>query len=362
MYADTNFAKLCPGVDLDVWCLNPPSNGTCCGICPASGISGLGGHISLAFSSLSSIAAIALSPSSAPSALVTNLIQADAYAVSLLGYLLTQSSDGSSQLDFFHAAYALLLALSSLIPLTAIAASPPWAVTGQKSPQERSADAQAMVLGVMQDLEVARSDDDDDESDRRSLLRHRRRSNHARLEKVLENDPDLLVRLLSKGPRPPCGIPGSHWMLYIGFSFSVVLWGSALFLGVLGGATGSTRVALTQPNCTSGLGSVASLILYTDIGFSLLAIVVFIATILNHLVKDVANALDRDSIMEYNGSPRLVFGVSFVVWVVWMLASFSLYFSAGNANLLAAAEFSWSFGTMISVPVYSVISALWANR
>ncbi|GAA5923225.1 hypothetical protein JCM1841_005937 [Sporobolomyces salmonicolor] len=59
--------------------------------------------------------------------------------------------------------------------------------------------------------------------------------------------------------------------------------------------------------------------------------------------------LDRDSIMEYNGSPKLIFGVSFVVWVVWMLASFTLYFSAGNANLLAAAEFSWSFGAMFSV-------------
>ncbi|GAA5956236.1 hypothetical protein JCM21900_006578 [Sporobolomyces salmonicolor] len=63
--------------------------------------------------------------------------------------------------------------------------------------------------------------------------------------------------------------------------------------------------------------------------------------------------LDRDPITEYNGSPELVFGVSFVGWVVWMLASFTLYFSAGSANLLAVAEFSWSFGTMISVPVHS---------
>ncbi|GAA5956238.1 hypothetical protein JCM21900_006579 [Sporobolomyces salmonicolor] len=54
VYAATNFVKLCPGVDIDEWCLRPPSNGTCCGICPASGISGLGEHISLAFSSLSS--------------------------------------------------------------------------------------------------------------------------------------------------------------------------------------------------------------------------------------------------------------------------------------------------------------------
>lgn len=41
----------------------------------SGGISGLGGHISLAFSSLSSIAAIALSPESAPSALFVNLLQ-----------------------------------------------------------------------------------------------------------------------------------------------------------------------------------------------------------------------------------------------------------------------------------------------
>lgn len=42
--------------------------------------------------------------------------QANAYAVALLGRLLTDHSG----LDFFHAGYALLLALSCLIPLTAI--------------------------------------------------------------------------------------------------------------------------------------------------------------------------------------------------------------------------------------------------
>lgn len=102
-------------------------------ICPNSGISGLAGHVSLAFTSLASsvsslffasgsrlmtpvVAAIAIAPSSAPVSLLNTLIQADAYAVTLLGYTLT----GDGSLDFFHAGYALLLAFSSLIPLTAV--------------------------------------------------------------------------------------------------------------------------------------------------------------------------------------------------------------------------------------------------
>lgn len=36
-----------------------------------------------------------------------------------------------------------------------------------------------------------------------------------------------------------------------------------------------------------------------------------------------------------------------------MLASFTIYFKAGNANLLAAGEFSWSFGTSESAPPVS---------
>jgi hypothetical protein len=50
--------------------------------CPNTGISGLAGHISLAFTTLASIAAIAIAPSSAPVTLLNTLIQADAYAVS----------------------------------------------------------------------------------------------------------------------------------------------------------------------------------------------------------------------------------------------------------------------------------------
>lgn len=65
------------------------------------------------------VAAIAIAPSSAPVSLLNTLIQADAYAVTLLGYTLT----GDGSLDFFHAGYALLLAFSSLIPLTAVSSS-----------------------------------------------------------------------------------------------------------------------------------------------------------------------------------------------------------------------------------------------
>lgn len=138
MFAETNFAALCPDVKISEWCLAPPGDdkSVCCGqvtflcsplrdpltirlhysICPNTGISGLAGHISLAFTTLASIAAIAIAPSSAPVSLLNTLIQADAYAIVLVGYTLT----GSGELDFFHAGYALLLAFSSLIPLTAI--------------------------------------------------------------------------------------------------------------------------------------------------------------------------------------------------------------------------------------------------
>lgn len=49
--------------------------------------------------------------------------------------------------------------------------------------------------------------------------------------------------------------------------------------------------------------------------------------------------------LEYGGSPRLVFTVSFLVWLLWMIGSFSLYFQAANKNLLSSLEFSWTFGT-----------------
>ncbi|GAA5849417.1 hypothetical protein JCM8547_000440 [Rhodosporidiobolus lusitaniae] len=403
MFADDNFSVLCPDVNMAEWCLSPPSNGTCCGICPSS-LSGLGGHISLAFSSLSSIAAIALSPSSAPSSLVTNLIQADAYAVSLLGYLLSDSSG----LDYFHAAYALLLALSSLIPLTALtfnrslalflrpvplfpfllllhaplylvpsvgntAASPPWAVTGQKSPAEREADLQNTIAEVFKQMDSGSdsSSSDSEGGEKRSLRRrrHRKASRHERklrkLERVLRENPQFLEEDGGGGggSHPFCGIPSSHWMLYIGFSLSVLLWGASLYLGILGALSGTSKVALAQPNCLDGLGNSAVYMLYANIGFMILAIVVFIATILNHLMHDVANALQREVTTEYSGSTRLVFGVSFIVWLVWMVTSFGIYYMAGNANLLAASEFSWSFGStfsalMLIVPIYSVIKGL----
>ncbi|GAA5848522.1 hypothetical protein JCM9279_006590 [Rhodotorula babjevae] len=363
MKADVLFAELCPGMTVAEYCLAPPTEGVCCGICPNAGISGLGGHISLAFSSLSSIAAIAIAPASAPSSLLSNLIQANAYAVSLLGFLLSDSTG----LDFFHAAYALLLAFSSLIPLAAltslpVADRPPWAVTGQKSPQERKDEAQQLVLDVLGEMERGHSSSSDD----KRSLRHRSRLSRKRLARVIDDNPSLVLDL--GGGRPPCcGVPGSHWVLYVGFAASVLIWGTALFLGVLGGATGTTRATLAQPNCTEGLGSAAALILYADIGFMMLGVAIFIATIINHLMRDVADALQRDVVTTYSGSPRLVFGVSFLVWLVWMVVSFSVYFLAASRNVLAAGEFSWSFGQvfsalMITLPVYSIIKAAWSQR
>jgi hypothetical protein len=144
--------------------------------------------------------------------------------------------------DFFHAAYALLLAFSSLIPLTAIAASPPWAVTGQKSPQERSQEAESVVLVALRGLDNS----DSDEGESGYSLRQRKK----KLRRAMRDDPDLLYDALEDVEgRGFCGIAGSHWMLYLGMTGSVLLWGYALTIGILGGANNSTKVSLAQANC-----------------------------------------------------------------------------------------------------------------
>ncbi|GAA5836197.1 hypothetical protein JCM3766R1_001993 [Sporobolomyces carnicolor] len=340
MFADSNFAVLCPDLTVKQYCADTSLSEVCCGICPNTGISGLGGHISLAFSSLSSITAIALSPASAPTALTTNLIQANAYALVLLGYLLNNSQElgDAPPTDLFHAAYALLLAFSSLIPLTAIAASPPWAVTGQKSPAERRQEAESIMSVALRELEAGHGD----EREHEKLLKRRKR----RLRKAMQADPYMLVDALEESDnRGFCGIRGSHWMLYVGTLGSVLLWAFALTQGVLGGAQNSTKVSLAQANCTEGLGSAASSIIVTNVCFMILAVFVAIGIVSNHLVRDLSRSLNMQAQMEYSGSPRLVFGVSFLVWSVWMFVSFSLYFAAGNHNLLSSLEFSWTFGT-----------------
>ncbi|GAA6007886.1 hypothetical protein JCM10207_004913 [Rhodosporidiobolus poonsookiae] len=365
MYADSAFSELCPGIDYKEWCLSPPSNGTCCfrgvggkpcsgfpsagGICPNIGVSGLTSHISLAFSALSSIAAIALSPSSSPSVLTTSLIQTDAYAISLLWYLLSDSSG----LDYFHAAYMLLLALASVIPLSAVATSPPWAITGQKSPAEREADAKGTMLDMLKGLEEG--------GEESRPLRGRKLK---RLKKAIKNNPEVVYDALGLGQM---GIPASHWMLYISCLASFILWAGAFLLGVYGGAARTTKVSLAQPNCTEGLGNVATYILWADGVFLVIAVLVFIGIVISHLMDDIAKKTGRVVLTEYNGSPRLVFGVSFIIYLLWMVTSFWLWFSAGATNLLAAGEFSFSVSTMFSVlmlvvPIYSVFKALWANR
>lgn len=144
--------------------------------------------------------------------------------------------------DLFHAAYALLLAFSSLIPLTAIAASPPWAVTGQKSPTERRQEAESIMSVALRELEAGHGD----EREHEKLLKRRKR----RLRKAMQADPYMLVDALEESDnRGFCGIRGSHWMLYVGTLGSVLLWAFALTQGVLGGAQNSTKVSLAQANC-----------------------------------------------------------------------------------------------------------------
>ncbi|ORY56171.1 hypothetical protein BCR35DRAFT_315944, partial [Leucosporidium creatinivorum] len=274
------------------------------------------GHITLAFSSLSSIAAIALSPESAPNSLFTNLLQCNAYAISLLYYLLSDSSG----LDWFHAAYALMLALSCLIPLTAIAASPPWAVTGEESPAIRAQKEEATIMGVLSAIERG-------ESLRRKKRRRKKRdsdssssSGDSEHEGLLKRKRDRkltrkFVLMKEREERPCCGVSASHVVLYVGFTFSVLLWAACFWLGIVGGLTGATKVSLSQPNCTATLGG-ATLLLYTmqDLGLMLLAVVVFVASVINPLVSDVANAMDRESLISCNTNPQLVFGLSFIVW------------------------------------------------
>lgn len=67
------------------------------------------------------------------------------------------------------------------------------------------------------------------------------------------------------------------------------------------------------------------------------------------LLDPAARCLGRVSTAQYSGSPKLVFGASLLVWIVWFFITFYIWFAAGQANLLASLEFSWSFGTTFSI-------------
>ncbi|KAM0751363.1 hypothetical protein T439DRAFT_380344 [Meredithblackwellia eburnea MCA 4105] len=345
LYADTQFLLKCPNaVSVSQWCLSPPSNGTCCGICPNSGISGLEGHISLAFSSLSSIAAIALSPESAPSSLFVNLLQCNAYAISLLLYLLSDQVKAS--LDYFHAAYALMLALSSLIPLTAVTASPWWAVTGEENPDVRARRETKMIASAMKKLEALQDSDSDSSADSDNGKKAR-----SRFVRAVKRHPQLLLK--RHHGVEICGCNLSHWVLFIGFGGSYLLWLACFILGIWGinPKTGEgTSINLAQPNCTKELGESALFLFYCDFALVVLAAVVFLATIINPLLRDCAKWFGRESILSCTSNSKIVFGASFAVWVciLWMIMSFTAYFSAANTVLLAGSEFSWSFGSTFS--------------
>lgn len=79
-------------------------------------------------------------------------------------------------------------------------------------------------------------------------------------------------------------------------------------------------------------------------------------------MHDVAGALNRQVELEYSGSPKLVFGVAFTIWLLWFGVSFSLYFAAGNANLLSAGEFSWGFGSVFSALSESLLRSSVVKR
>ncbi|KAK4057617.1 hypothetical protein OIO90_001264 [Microbotryomycetes sp. JL221] len=218
-------------------------------------------------------------------ALFTNLLQTNAYAISLLYHLMT----GSGVLDFFHAGYALLLALSSMIPLTAIAPPadlPPWAITGDDDPQLLAASDRQQAMSILRRIEQAEGSDDDYDSHDELLLRKRR---YKALMYAFEIKRDRATTRI-------CGITASHLLLYLGFGFSLALWIASFLMGVMGGLSGSTSIKLAQPNCTASLGG-ATLLLYADIGFLVLAVVVAGATLLGPLISDTA----RGSL----GSPSL---------------------------------------------------------
>lgn len=151
--------------------------------------------------------------------------------------------------------------------LCQIALSPPWAVTGRQSPAERAKDAQKVVNAVLSRLERGhhgRKHDDHprrsswSDSDESSLLRHGRRGRRARVEAFVREEPAIF------GLDSPETITTSQVLLLTGFFLSLVTWAMAFWQTVLGGATGSQRVKLAQPNCTPGLG--LSSILSTSAG------------------------------------------------------------------------------------------------
>ncbi|POY71886.1 hypothetical protein BMF94_5247 [Rhodotorula taiwanensis] len=356
MFADSQFAQLCPDAKVAEWCLSPPSDGTC---------------------------SIAIAPSSAPVSLLNTLIQADAYAVTLLGYTLT----GDGSLDFFHAGYALLLAFSTL--------SPPWAVTGRKSPAERARQAQDMVAAVLSHLEKGHhrkahrrlhrrrsSASSSGSGDEHDLLPRGRRKTRARIEALVQDDPSLF------GLDAPDRVTTGQVLLLAGFFLSLLMWALAYWQTVLGGATGKTMVKLAQPNCTAGLGNVALMVVYGASSwntlFLILGVVLLVAMSVMNLLDPAARCLGRTATAEYNGSPKLVFGASLLVWA--SCACLTLILSAsltdydtlsrrfgwssrptGQKNVLASLEFSWSFGTtfsilMLIVPIGSIVRTYRTKR
>ncbi|KAM0793421.1 hypothetical protein ACM66B_000870 [Microbotryomycetes sp. NB124-2] len=229
VWAEDNFKRLCPDVEsVDIWCMSPPSEGVCCGICPNGGISGLSGYGALAFNSLCSIGAIALEPSSAPMSLFTNLLQATA--------------------------------------------SPPWAVTGEEDPTVLADMDRRDAMRLIRQIEVVEgSDSDSSESDdeHSHLTRRKRRKARARKQRehwqLQTSRYNALVRAFQlrreRKVSRCCGVTVSHMLLYLGFAGSLALWTAAFFIGILGGLTGSTKVTLSQPNCTASLGG-ARLLFY----------------------------------------------------------------------------------------------------
>lgn len=139
------------------------------------------------------------------------------------------------------------------------------------------------------------------------------------------------------------------------------MWWACYSIGLVG-AMNNTNTALAQPNCSDSLGGGQALI-NANFGFLILAVVVFLATVANPLLHDCCRARGQQVNFRKRSSHKMIFSIAFVVWLVWMAVSWWLYYLAASTNVLAAEEFSWSFGStyaliMVLVPIVSIIQAL----
>lgn len=228
-------------------------------------------------------------------------------------------------------------------PHPASAASPPWAVTGEQSPAERAAKEEQAIMGVLSALEKGEavrrrrrrrtdSDSDSEEEGKRGLLRRKRRERKLTRAIVLQKE---------REERPCCGVSASHMVLYVGFTGSVLLWAACFWLGIVvrslvapfpdesradplrcagradwfnKGFSRPTKLHRRPRRCRAAAvygvsdfsryryETVLTARLLQDLGLMLLAVVVFVASVINPLVRDQQRSGPQNEALQANHS------------------------------------------------------------